>query len=100
MATVLNIPPDAETCEVKCGQKTLTFTNLQRIFWPRLHKTKRDLLIYYAAISDVFLSHLRDRGLVIKKYPNGVEGKLLLMKKVPVYRPEWLKICPVMRSSG
>ena len=100
MATVLNIPQDVETYEVKCGQKTLTFTNLQKIFWPRLNKTKRDLLIYYAAVSDVFLPHLRDRGLVIKKYPNGVEGKLLLVKQIPVYRPEWLKSCPMMRSSG
>ena len=100
MATVLNIAQDAETYDVKCGQKTLTFTNLQKVFWPQLHKTKRDLLIYYAAVSDVLLPHLRDRALVIKRYPNGVEEKLLLMKKAPAYRPEWFKVCPVMRSSG
>ena len=100
MAAVLNIPQDAETYEVKCGQKTLTFTNLQKVFWPRLNKTKRDLLIYYAAVSDVLLPHLRDRGLVIKKYPDGVEGKLRLVKKIPLYYPEWLKTCPVTRAPG
>jgi bifunctional non-homologous end joining protein LigD len=100
MGAVLNIPQDAETYEVKCGQKTLTFTNLQKVFWPQLNKTKRDLLIYYAAVSDVLLPHLRDRGLVIKKYPDGVEGKLRLVKKIPLYCPEWLRTCPVMRAPG
>jgi bifunctional non-homologous end joining protein LigD len=100
MATILDIPQDVKTYEVKCGQRTLTFTNLQKIFWPRLNKTKRDLLIYYAAVSDVLLPHLRDRGLVIRKYPDGVDGKLSVMKKIPTYHPYWLKTCPVMRSPG
>ena len=100
MATALNIPQDAETCEVKCGQKTLTFTNLQKLFWPQLNKTKRDVLIYYAAVSDVLLPHLRDRGLTVKKYPDGADGKAILVKKVPAYHPQWLKFCPVVRSPG
>jgi bifunctional non-homologous end joining protein LigD len=100
VGTALEIPQYAETYEVKCGQKKLTLTNLQKIFWPRLHKTKRDLLIYYAAVSDVLLPHLRNRAFVIKKYPSGVEGKFVLMPKIPAYSPAWLQVCPVMRSSG
>jgi len=100
MTTILNIPQDAETCEVKCGQKTLIFTNLRKVFWLGLNKTKRDLLVYYAAVSNVLLPHLRDRGLAIKKYPDGAEGKFSLIKEVPAYLPEWLKICPRMRLSG
>lgn len=99
-AAILNIPQDAETYEVRCGQQTLTFTNLRKVFWPRLNKTKRDLLVYYASVSDVLLPHLRDRGLVIKKYPDGIEGKLFAVKQIPAYYPEWLETCGVVRFPG
>ena len=100
MANALDIPRDAETYEVKCGQKKLILTSLQKVFWPRLNKTKRDLLIYYAAVSEVLLPHLRNYDLTIKKYPNGVEGEFILMKRIPAYRPQWLQVCPVMHASG
>jgi bifunctional non-homologous end joining protein LigD len=35
----------------------------------------------------------------VKRYPDGVEGKVFWMK-VPIYHPEWLRTCPVMRSPG
>ncbi len=100
MGTVLNIPHDVETYEVKCGQKILTFTNLKKVFWPQGNKTKRDLLVYYAAVSDVLLPHLKDHGLLLKKYPDGVAGEAHMAKKLPGYRPEWLQLCALPRSPG
>jgi bifunctional non-homologous end joining protein LigD len=47
----------------------------ERVFWPLTGTTKRDLLDYLLAVSPVLLPHLRDRGLTLRRFPEGVTGK-------------------------
>ena len=96
----IEIATDVDTCEVRCGKRNVTVTNLQKIFWPELGKTKRDLLLYYAAMADVLLPHLKDRAMVMKRYPNGAAGKFFFMKRTPAYKPEWLETCSIEHRSG
>ncbi len=96
----VEIPTNVDSCDVKCGAKKVSLTNLQKIFWPGLGKTKRDLLLYYAAISPVLLPHLKDRAMVMKRYPNGIDGKFFFMKRTPLYRPAWLETCSIAHKSG
>jgi len=96
----IEIPPEVESCEVRCGNKKVTLTNLKKVFWPALRKTKRDLLLYYASVSDVLLPHLKDRAMVMKRYPNGIDGKFFFMKRTPMYRPDWLETCSISHRSG
>lgn len=97
---MIDIPADVDTCDVRSGGRKVTLTNLQKIFWPALGKTKRDLLLYYAAVSDAVLPHLKDRAMVMKRYPNGITGKFFFMKRTPPYRPEWLETCSIAHASG
>lgn len=97
---LIEIPAEVESCEVKYGTKKITLTNLTKVFWPHLGKTKRDLLAYYIAVSPTLLPHLKDRAMVIKRYPNGIEGEFFLMKRTPLYRPGWLETCPIAHKSG
>lgn len=96
----IEIPSDADSCSVKCDGKKVALTNLQKIFWPELGKTKRDLLLYYAAIAPVLLPHIKDRAMVMKRYPNGIEGKFFFMKRTPANRPDWLETCSIAHRSG
>jgi bifunctional non-homologous end joining protein LigD len=96
----IEIPPGTDTCQVKCGKCKLTLTNLQKVFWPELGKTKRDLLLYYDAVSDQLLAHLKDRAMVMKRYPNGIDSKFFFMKRTPAYKPEWLQTCSIEHRSG
>ena len=57
----IEIPPDVDSCDIKYGTKKVTLTNLKKIFWPNSGKTKRDLLLYYVAISPALLPHSTDR---------------------------------------
>jgi bifunctional non-homologous end joining protein LigD len=97
---MIHIPPDVDHCDVRCGHKKVTLTNLRKVFWPVLGKTKRDLLLYYSAISRCVLPHLKDRAMVMKRYPNGIEGKFFFMKRTPPYRPDWLETCSIAHGSG
>lgn len=54
---------------------TLSVTNLHKVFWPQLALTKGDLFRYYAQVAPFILPVLADRPLVMKRYPNGIEGK-------------------------
>ena len=96
----IEIPADVESCDVRCGNKKVTLTNLQKIFWPQLGKTKRDLLLYYAAVAPALLPHIKDRAMVMKRYPNGIEEKFFFMKRTPTYRPDWLETCSISHRSG
>ncbi len=96
----IEIPGEVDTYELKCGKHTVALTNLRKIFWPELGKTKRDLLLYYDAISHALLPHLKDRATVMKRYPNGIQGEFFFMKRTPAYKPDWLQTCSIAHKSG
>src|SRR5690242_8330766 len=95
----LRIPagPDAE---VRVGSRTVRLTNLTKVFWPESRITKRMLLQYYADIAPALLPHLEDRAMVMKRYPNGANGKCFFMKRAPSPRPEWIETCSIEHKSG
>jgi len=93
--------PDGETdLEVTVGRKKLRLTNLQKPFWPDLHITKRDLLQYYIDLAPVLLPHLKNRAMVMKRYPNGAAGEFFFMKRAPSPRPDWIRTCAIEHASG
>jgi len=75
-------------------------TNLGKPFWPERGITKGDLLRYYAEVSPVLLPHLKDRAMVMKRYPNGAHGEFFFQKRAPVPRPDWIEICSIEHASA
>jgi bifunctional non-homologous end joining protein LigD len=91
--------PALENATVRAGSHDVQLTNLDKVFWPELGLTKRDLLQYYADVSAALLPHVEDRAMVMKRYPNGIHGKCFFMKRTPSPRPEWLETCEIMHKS-
>jgi len=98
-AARVEIPADEKSVELSVGGKKVALTNLAKPFWPELGITKRDLIQYYADLSDVLLPHLRDRAMVMKRYPHGAHGEFFFMKRAPVPRPEWIQTCSIEHES-
>jgi bifunctional non-homologous end joining protein LigD len=96
----IEIPAGLDSYDLKCGKRRVALTNLRKVFWPQLGKTKRDLLLYYDSISHALLPHLQDRAMVMKRYPNGIEGKFFFMKRAPAHKPEWLETCSITHKSA
>jgi bifunctional non-homologous end joining protein LigD len=96
----IRIPVGAADLELRLGRHTVGLTNLNKVFWPEAGYTKRDLLQYYADVSSALLPHLHDRAMVMKRYPNGIHGKLFFMKRTPPGHPAWLETCPIMHKSA
>jgi bifunctional non-homologous end joining protein LigD len=85
---------------VQADGRAVRLTNLEKVFWPDAGITKGDLLQYYAEIAPALLPHLRNRAMVMKRYPHGIDGDFFFMKRAPEPRPEWIETCPVTHGSG
>jgi bifunctional non-homologous end joining protein LigD len=96
----LMIPHDRDEATLSAGGRDVHLTNLGKLFWPAEGITKRDLLQYYADVAPYLLQHIKDRAMVMKRYPNGASREFFFMKRAPEPRPEWIKICTIPHRSG
>jgi len=69
----------------------VVFSNVGKVFWPAEKYTKGDLIEYYRAISPWLLEYLRNRPVVLTRFPDGIDGKSFFQKDAPAFTPEWLR---------
>jgi len=93
------IPTDVNDAVVSAGGREVRLTNLRKPFWPELGLTKGALIQYYADVAPVLLPHIRDRAMVMKRYPNGAAGAFFFMKRAPSPRPPWIRTCTIDHGS-
>jgi bifunctional non-homologous end joining protein LigD len=70
-------------------------SNLKKVFWPGEKYTKGDLIEYYRAMSPWLLPYLKDRPLVLTRFPDGIEGKSFYQKDAPDFTPDWIRTVPI-----
>jgi bifunctional non-homologous end joining protein LigD len=75
----------------KAESSPVTFTNLDKIFWPDDGYSKGDLIQYYRSISPWILPYLADRPVVLTRYPDGISGKSFFQKDAPGFVPQWIR---------
>jgi bifunctional non-homologous end joining protein LigD len=66
-------------------------TNLRKVFWPAEGYTKADLIEYYERVAAWMLPYLRDRPLVLTRFPDGIAGKSFYQKDAPEFAPAWVR---------
>jgi bifunctional non-homologous end joining protein LigD len=96
---VIVIPRDQDTAVLAVERKEVRLTNLRKVFWPELGITKGDLIQYYASVAGALLPHVKDRAMVMKRYPHGAAGEFFFMKRAPTPRPDWIEICSIDHGS-
>ncbi len=72
-------------------ERKVPFSNLDKVFWPEEGYTKGDLIEFYRQISPWLIPYLRDRLLVLTRYPDGVQGKSFFQKDAPGFAPGWVR---------
>jgi bifunctional non-homologous end joining protein LigD len=70
---------------------TVEITHADKVFWPAEGYTKGDLVQYYEAIAPWMLPYLKDRPVMLTRYPDGIEGKSFFQKDAPGYVPQWIR---------
>ncbi|HET7292531.1 MAG TPA: DNA ligase D [Vicinamibacteria bacterium] len=72
-------------------ERRVPFSNLDKVFWPEEGYTKGDLIEFYRAVAPWLLPFLKDRPLVLTRYPDGIGGKNFFQKDAPGFVPEWIR---------
>ena len=72
-------------------ERVVKVTNLKKVFWPAEGYTKGDLIEYYDRVAPLLLPYLRDRPLVLTRYPDGIAGKSFFQKDAPDFTPSWVR---------
>ena len=96
----VQIPDDVDNATLTVNGREVRLTNLRKPFWPERGITNGALIQYYADVSAALLPHIRDRAMVMKRYPNGASGPFFFMKRAPVPRPEWIRTHAIEHGSG
>ncbi|MDR5683676.1 MAG: non-homologous end-joining DNA ligase [Armatimonadota bacterium] len=77
----------------------LTFTNLDKVYFPELGLRKGDVIEYYRRIARYLLPHLRDRPLTLRRFPEGIHGEDFFQKDV-ADAPEFVRTERVWSDQG
>ncbi|HEV2672130.1 MAG TPA: DNA ligase D [Gemmatimonadales bacterium] len=75
--------------------REVKFSNLDKIFWPEEKYTKGDLIEYYRSMAPWLLPYLKDRPVVLTRYPDGINGKSFYQKDAPGFVPDWIQTIPI-----
>jgi bifunctional non-homologous end joining protein LigD len=79
--------------ELKVGKEgSIPITSLGKVFYPATKHTKGDLLVYYGRMGDYILPWMKDRPLVLKRFPNGVEGQSFYQQAAPDAPPPGVRV--------
>ena len=73
----------------------IALTNPQKVFFPAEGITKQEVFDYYRAVSPWLLPYLKDRPLMMTRYPDGIAGKNFFQKAKPKGAPGWMRTTPV-----
>jgi DNA ligase D-like protein (predicted polymerase) len=82
------------------GDREVTITNPDKVFFPQLGVTKLDLVRYYQGAAEPTLRGVFGRPMGLKRYVNGVEGEAFYQKRAPDNRPDWIETVELRYPSG
>ena len=76
------------------------FTNLDKTLYPKLNIKKAQVIEYYIKAAPRMLNLLKDRPLVLTRFPNGVDEKGFYEKDAPEGTPSWVKIATIYSKTA
>ena len=85
---------------VEVDGREVKVTNPDKVFFSERGETKLDLVEYYLAVGPGALRGVHARPTVMKRFPDGAEGKFFFQKRAPKWAPDWLETATVSFPSG
>ena len=80
--------------------KKLKVSNLDKVFFPKEKFTKGDVMRYYTRIADYILPTIQDRPLVLKRFPNGIDGESFYQQKASESTPPGVRVEVIETDGG
>ncbi|WP_182880062.1 non-homologous end-joining DNA ligase [Microbispora sp. H10949] len=85
--------------EIEVGDRVVKVTNPDKVYFPAIGATKRDLVTYYVSVGEGALRAMRERPTYLKRHPDGVGSEAIYQKRMPRH-PDWIETVTVRFPSG
>jgi bifunctional non-homologous end joining protein LigD len=85
---------------MKKKREAIILGHPEKVMFPDIKATKRDLWDYYERISGYMLPYLKDRPLTMHRFPDGIQSDGFYMKNIPDYFPKWIKTVVIAKKEG
>jgi bifunctional non-homologous end joining protein LigD len=92
--------PESKHTTVTVDGRELKLSNLEKVLYPKSGFTKGEVIDYYARVAPVLVTHLGDRGITMRRFPNGVDAGSFFEKRCPNHRPDWVQVSLGPGDSG
>jgi len=86
--------------KLKFGRYTVETSNEEKLFFPDEEISKGDLIDYYQKIAEKLVPCVKERPLVMKRYPDGIKGESFFQKEIGDYFPDWIERVKVKKKGG
>ncbi len=90
----------AQEAIVRAGGIDVPVTRLDKPLFPDDGISKGDLIEYYLSMAPAIIRYLRDRPLVMDRYPDGISGPRIVQKNVSGHAPGWVSRAEVNKQDG
>jgi bifunctional non-homologous end joining protein LigD len=101
VARLLELEGEGRDAELSLpGRARLKVTNLGKVYFPRRKITKGALLRYYAEMSPFILPWMKDRPLVLKRHPNGIDGESFYQQTPDERVPDGVRVETLVTDDG
>jgi bifunctional non-homologous end joining protein LigD len=84
---------ESERVHVEIDGHRLAVSNLEKVLYPMVGFTKAQIIDYYVRVAPVMLPHIQDRGITLRRWPDGVTENSFFEKRCPSHRPGWVGTC-------
>lgn len=88
-------PPEKRLPESPGSEATdspgVTLSNPQKLYFPKDGLTKGDVFAWYRDVGPFMLPYLKDRPLLVTRYPDGIAGKSFFQKAKPPKAPAFVR---------
>jgi bifunctional non-homologous end joining protein LigD len=78
----------------------VSFSNLDKVFFPQVGVTKAQFIKYIIKVAPKMLPFLKDRPIVLTRYPEGVDKEGFYAKNAPEGMPSWVQTVTLYSHSA
>lgn len=80
--------------------KRLHVSSLAKVYFPKSRYTKGDVMRYYASVAPMLLPIIKDRPLVLKRYPDGIGGVSFFQQNAGKHVPKAVHTAKIGTGRG
>src|SRR5690349_19184980 len=78
----------------------VTISHPDKIVFPAIGVTKRDLIEYYLAVAPGALRGVSERPMILKRFVKGITEEAVFQKRAPEKRPDYVDVAELKYASG